>query len=188
MWLKFKETRNTSRRANTSQTIPTKWKKLFRVIYETTKTSNTNIIRHWSHFTKKNIISDHCSSFDAMFIYRRLKRDAQLQYVSNNVTLSHRYFSLLEWLVVSEGTNCQFNFDAYIIHISNWVTHTKFTGYLLTISYSKHTSGTFLYYRHRTQLLFAFTGFHIEAETKWPQISWRQLQMHFPQWKYINFD
>ena len=27
---------------------------------------------------------------------------------------------------------------------------------------------------------------HIEAETKWPQISWH-FQMHFVEWKYINF-
>ena len=25
---------------------------------------------------------------------------------------------------------------------------------------------------------------HIEAETKWPPISWRQFQMHFSEWKY----
>ena len=29
---------------------------------------------------------------------------------------------------------------------------------------------------------------HIEAETKWLPISWRHFQMHFLEWKYINFD
>ena len=86
-----------------------------------------------------------------MFIYWRLKRDPQLQCVSNNVTLSHRYYSCLEWLVVSEGTHCQFNFNAYMIHISKVYTHMKFTGHSPTISYLKHVGGTFLYYRHRTQ-------------------------------------
>ena len=31
-------------------------------------------------------------------------------------------------------------------------------------------------------------NYHIEAETKWPPISWRHFQMHFPELKYINFD
>ena len=29
---------------------------------------------------------------------------------------------------------------------------------------------------------------HIEAETKWPPISWRHFQMHFVEWNYGNFD
>ena len=29
---------------------------------------------------------------------------------------------------------------------------------------------------------------HIEAEIKWPPFSRRHFQMHFPEWKYMNFD
>ena len=29
---------------------------------------------------------------------------------------------------------------------------------------------------------------HIEAETKWPPFRRRHFQMHFPEWKYLNFD
>ena len=30
--------------------------------------------------------------------------------------------------------------------------------------------------------------YHIEAETKWPTFSRRHFQMHFLQWKYLNFE
>ena len=29
---------------------------------------------------------------------------------------------------------------------------------------------------------------HIEAETKWPPFRWRCFQMHFIEWKFMNFD
>ena len=36
-------------------------------------------------------------------------------------------------------------------------------------------------------LIHALHSEHIEAETKWPQFHWRQVQKHFLEWKYFNF-
>ena len=41
---------------------------------------------------------------------------------------------------------------------------------------------------HQSQVTHVCLSWHIEAETKWPPFSRRHFQIHFREWKCINFD
>ena len=102
------------------------------------------------------------------------------QYIPN---VSCRGPLVSQWNIWNIFCDLRF-YDSYFFRIYDFLL-------IVSVNVSVLNCGSVEFHRNMVQyarVTYERIGLHIEAETKWPPISWRQFQMHFLQWEYINLD